>query len=56
MSQLLLTRDVASPEGLRIASVGPLEDSPLAVCDARSIAPDDLIASDLIYPDRIGEA
>jgi hypothetical protein len=34
---------------------GPLEDAPLAVCDARSIAPEDLIASDLIYPDRIGE-
>lgn len=35
--------------------VGPLQDAPLAVCDARSIAPADLIASDLIYPDRVGE-
>jgi hypothetical protein len=34
---------------------GPLEDAPLAVCDARTIAPDDLIASDLIYRDKIGE-
>jgi hypothetical protein len=34
---------------------GPLEDQPLAVCDARSIAPDDLIASDLIYRDKVGE-
>jgi hypothetical protein len=34
---------------------GPLEDAPLAVCDARTIAPDDLIASDLIYPDKVGE-
>jgi len=34
---------------------GPLEDAPLAVCDARTIASDDLIASDLIYPDRVGE-
>ena len=34
---------------------GPLEDAPLAVCDARTIAPDDLIASDLIYRDKVGE-
>lgn len=35
--------------------VGPVEDWPLAVCDARSIAPHDLAATDLIYPDRVGE-
>ncbi len=34
---------------------GPLEDTPLAVADARTIASDDLIASDLIYPDKVGE-
>jgi len=34
---------------------GPLQDSPLAVCDARTIAKNDLIASDLIYPDKTGE-
>jgi hypothetical protein len=34
---------------------GPLLDSPLAVCDARSVKPGDLVASDLIYPDRVGE-
>jgi hypothetical protein len=34
---------------------GPLEDQPLAVCDARSIAPDDLIPTDLIYRDKVGE-
>jgi hypothetical protein len=34
---------------------GPLEDAPLAVCDARSIAEADLIPSDLIYRDKIGE-
>lgn len=33
----------------------PIQDSPLAVGDARSIAPDDWIASDLVYPDRVGE-
>jgi hypothetical protein len=32
-----------------------VEESPLAVCDARSIAPIDLIPTDLVYPDRIGE-
>jgi len=30
-------------------------NSPLAVADARSIAPDDWIPSDLVYPDRVGE-
>jgi hypothetical protein len=35
--------------------VGPLQDAPLAVCDARTIAPEDLIATDLIYPDKIDE-
>jgi hypothetical protein len=34
---------------------GPLEEAPLAVCDARTIAPQDLIATDLIYPDKVGE-
>jgi hypothetical protein len=34
---------------------GPLQDAPLAVCDARSVAPGDLVASDLVYRDRVGE-
>ena len=34
---------------------GPLQDSPLAVTDARSVAFDDLVATDLVYPDRVGE-
>jgi hypothetical protein len=33
----------------------PVEREPLAVCDARSIAAADLIASDLVYPDWTGE-
>jgi hypothetical protein len=33
----------------------PVETSPLALCDARSIAPADFIATDLVYPDRVGE-
>jgi hypothetical protein len=32
-----------------------VESSPLAVCDARSIAPTDLVPSDLIYQDKVGE-
>jgi hypothetical protein len=34
---------------------GPIEDSPLAVSDARSVANQDLIATDLVYPNRTGE-
>jgi hypothetical protein len=34
---------------------GPLLDSPLAMCDAQTLTPGDLIASDLIYPNRRGE-
>jgi hypothetical protein len=33
----------------------PVEQAPIAVCDAQSIAPEDLIATDLVYPDRLGE-
>lgn len=34
---------------------GPLRDAPLAVCDASSVAADDLVPSDLVYRDRVGE-
>ena len=34
---------------------GPLRDAPLAMCDATTVAPGDLVASDLIYPNRRGE-
>jgi hypothetical protein len=34
---------------------GPVQDSPLAVTDARSVHDQDLVATDLIYPDRTGE-
>lgn len=34
---------------------GPVQESPLAVCDAQSIAPTDLVASDLVYHNRVGE-
>jgi hypothetical protein len=32
-----------------------LEDRPLALCDSSTVAPDDLIPSDRILPDRVGE-
>jgi hypothetical protein len=34
---------------------GAVLRTPLAVCDARSIAPEDLLPSDLVYPDWTGE-
>jgi hypothetical protein len=34
---------------------GPLLDSPLAVCDARTVKPNELVAADLVYANRIGE-
>jgi hypothetical protein len=34
---------------------GPVRDAPLALCDVTSVAADDLVASDLIYPNRNGE-
>jgi hypothetical protein len=33
----------------------PLRDAPLAVCDSRTVDADDLIPSDLVYRDRVGE-
>ena len=33
-------------------AAGPLRDAPLAMCDARTVSPGDLVASDLIYCDR----
>ncbi|KAL5323981.1 hypothetical protein ACEPPN_008524 [Leptodophora sp. 'Broadleaf-Isolate-01'] len=32
-----------------------LEDRPLALCDSRSVNPEDLVAADRIIPDRVGE-
>jgi hypothetical protein len=34
---------------------GPVEEAPLALGDARSLAPGDLVDTDLRYPDRTGE-
>ena len=32
-----------------------MERLPLALCDARSISSNDLVPSDLVYPDKVGE-
>jgi hypothetical protein len=34
---------------------GPVKEAPLALCDATTIAPEDFVASDLIFPHRVGE-
>jgi hypothetical protein len=34
---------------------GPIESSPLAVCDARSIDPKDFVPTDFVYRDKVGE-
>ena len=34
---------------------GPVESAPLALADARSVAPEDLAPLDLVYHDRVGE-
>ena len=34
---------------------GPIESSPLALCDARSRGPNDVVPCDLVYRERVGE-
>ncbi len=34
---------------------GPVSDSPLALCDAATVAPEDLIPATLHFPDRVGQ-
>jgi hypothetical protein len=34
---------------------GPIESSPLALCDARSLGAEDVVPIDLVYRDRVGE-
>jgi len=34
---------------------GPVQSEPLAVCDARTIDPQDVVVSNLVYPDKVGE-
>ena len=37
-------------------AIAPVYESPLAVCDAQSIALTDLVASDIVYRDYVGES
>jgi hypothetical protein len=62
--QELLARgiDPTEIEGRRFALInvwrpisGPVRKDPLALCDASTIASSDFIASDLIFPHRVGE-
>jgi hypothetical protein len=62
LEQLLPHADAALRRRWRFAFInvwrplfGPVQDTPLAVCDARSIDPADLVTIDLLYRDRIGE-
>ncbi len=34
---------------------GPIETTPLAIADARSVRPESFVATDLVYSDRVGE-
>jgi hypothetical protein len=52
----------ATVSGQRMAAInvwrpiaGPLRDCPLAICDASSVEEWDLLATDLLYPDRTGQ-
>lgn len=54
--------DRLAAAGVRIVQInvwrpirGPVERSPLAVADAASIRAEDLIATDQVFPDRVGE-
>src|SRR4029077_12291087 len=35
---------------------GPIQESPLTLCDARSLTEQDTVPTDLVYPNRVGEA
>lgn len=50
----LLTRRFAIVQVWR-AIRDPIESDPLGICDARSLAPEDLVISERRYPDRIGQ-
>ena len=54
--------DRLAASGARIVQInvwrpirGPVERSPLALADAASVTPEDLIATDQVFPDRVGE-
>ena len=52
-----ITRDAGSmsPFGDHLEFPLPVETFPLAICDARSISPDDFVVNERRYPNRIGQ-
>jgi len=59
-AEAVLGKALAS--GRRLAAINvwrplaePLRDCPLALCDASSLEPSDLLETDLLYPDRTGQ-
>lgn len=59
---LLAEHELEALSGQRIAQVnvwrpsrGPVLRAPLGLIDAATVAPGDLVATDLVYPDRTGE-
>lgn len=59
---ILGAEEAAALEGKRFAIVnvwrpvvGPLESAPLTLADATTVPEEDFIATDLVYPDRVGE-
>lgn len=62
LEQLLSPAELAASQAGRFVFInvwrplfGPVQDTPLAVCDARSFDPGDLVPIDLLYRDRVGE-
>ena len=51
----LLSRRFAIVNIWRSSNKGPVETAPMALCDARSLAPDDIITVERHAKDRIGE-
>jgi len=57
-AEKLLERRVAIIQVWRAAyanAADPIRSNPLAMADARSVAPDDLLVAERRYPDRVGQ-
>ena len=45
----------AVPSASRVITAEPVATHPLALCDAQTVTPEDLVVFEIHYPDRIGE-
>jgi hypothetical protein len=54
-AEVLLQNRFAEINVWRAISSGPIQESPLTLCDARSLTAQDTVPTDLIYPHRVGE-